>query len=51
MDEIKFLFCLSLHMVTGFIQSPIQLCGLDWITPNISEIRIKLSVADKNILR
>lgn len=37
---IKAIFRLSLHMVTGFVQSLIKLCGLDW----------QLFVEDKSIL-
>ena len=47
---IKSLFRLSLRMVTGFVQSLIKLCGLDWTAPNISDIRIALFVEDKSIL-
>ena len=35
---IKSLFRLSLRMVTGFVQSLIQLCGLDWTAPDYSTI-------------
>ena len=35
---IKSLFRLSLRMVTGFVQSLIKLCGLDWIAPDYSTI-------------
>ncbi|AMW80407.1 transposase [Acinetobacter sp. TGL-Y2] len=35
---IKSLFRLSLRMVTGFVQSLIRLCGLDWIAPDYSTI-------------
>ena len=35
---IKSLFCLSLRMVTGFVQSLIKLCGLDWTAPDYSTI-------------
>lgn len=35
---IKSLFRLSLRMVTGFVQSLIKLCGLDWTAPNYSTI-------------
>lgn len=35
---IKSLFRLSLRMVTGFVQSLIHLCGLDWIAPDYSTI-------------
>ena len=31
---IKSLFRLSLRMVTGFVQSLIKLCGLDWTAPD-----------------
>ena len=47
---IKSLFRLSLRMVTGFVQSLIKLCGLDWTTPNISDIRTQRFVEEKNIL-
>ena len=47
---IKSIFRLSLHMVTGFVQSLIKLSGLDWTTPNISDIRIPRCVEDKSIL-
>ena len=47
---IKSLFRLSLRMVTGFVQSLIKLCGLDWTAPNISDIRIPPFVEDKGIL-
>ena len=47
---IKSLFRLSLRMVTGFLQSLIKLCGLDWTAPNISDIRTQHFVEDKNIL-
>ena len=47
---IKSLFRLSLRMVTGFIQSLIKLCGLNWTAPNISDIRTLRFVEDKNIL-
>lgn len=30
---IKSLFRLTLRMVTGFVQSLIKLCGLDWTNP------------------
>ncbi|HEE6028495.1 TPA: transposase, partial [Acinetobacter baumannii] len=30
---IKSIFRLSLRMVTGFVQSLIKLCGLDWTAP------------------
>lgn len=33
---IKSLFRLSLRMVTGFVQSLIKLCGLDWTAPDYS---------------
>jgi len=33
---IKSLFRLSLHMVTGFMQSLIKLCSLDWNAPDYS---------------
>ena len=35
---IKSLFRLSLRMVTGFVQSLIKLCGLDWAAPDYSTI-------------
>ena len=35
---IKSLFRLSLRMVTGFVQSLIKLCGLDWIAPDYSTL-------------
>ena len=35
---IKFLFRLSLRMVTGFVKSLIKLCGLDWTAPDYSTI-------------
>jgi len=35
---IKFLFRLSLRMVTGFVESLIKLCGLDWTAPDYSTI-------------
>jgi hypothetical protein len=35
---IKSLFRLSLHMITGFVQSLIKLCGLDWTAPDYSTI-------------
>ena len=35
---IKSLFRLSLRMVTGFVQSLIKLCGLDWVAPDYSTI-------------
>jgi hypothetical protein len=35
---LKSLFRLSLGMVTGFVQSLIKLCGLDWTTPDYSII-------------
>jgi hypothetical protein len=44
---IKSLFRLSLRMVTGFVQSLIKLCGLNW---NISDIRTPRFVEDKSIL-
>ena len=47
---IKSLFRLSLRMVTGFVQSLIKLCGLDWTAPNISDIRTSRFVEDKSIL-
>ncbi len=46
---IKSLFKFSLRMVTGFIQSLIKLCGLDWTAPNISDIRIPHCAEDKGI--
>ena len=33
---IKSLFRLSLRMVTGFVQSLIKLCGLNWTAPDYS---------------
>jgi hypothetical protein len=35
---IKSLFRLSLRMVTGFVQSLIQLFGLDWAAPDYSTL-------------
>ncbi|EXF63018.1 transposase DDE domain protein, partial [Acinetobacter baumannii 1552818] len=35
---IKSLFRLSLRMVTGFVQSLIHLCGLNWIAPDYTTI-------------
>ena len=35
---IKSLFKLSLRMVTGFVQSLIKLCGLDWTAPDYSTL-------------
>ena len=35
---IKSLFRLSLRMITGFVQSLIKLCGLDWTAPDYSTI-------------
>lgn len=35
---IKAIFCLSLHMVTGFVQSLIKLCGLDWIASDYTTL-------------
>lgn len=35
---VKSLFQLSLRMVTGFVQSLIKLCGLDWTVPDYSII-------------
>ncbi len=35
---IKSLFRLSLRMVTGFVQSLIQLSGLSWTAPNYSTL-------------
>ncbi len=35
---IKYLFRLSLRMVTGFVQSLIKLCGLDWTAPDYSTL-------------
>ena len=32
---IKSLLRVSLRMVTGFVQSLIKLCGLDWTTPEM----------------
>jgi hypothetical protein len=37
-------------MVTGFVQSLIKLCGLDWTTPNIRDIRTPPFVEDNGIL-
>ncbi|MGK7044017.1 transposase [Acinetobacter baumannii] len=34
----KSLFRLSLRMVTGFVQSLIHLCGLNWIAPDYTTI-------------
>ena len=48
-EMIKSLFRLSLRMVTGFVQSLIKLCGLDWTAPNISDIRTPRFVEDKGI--
>ena len=42
---IKSLFRLSLRMVTGFVQSLIHLCRLDWTPPDIPP-----SAEDKSIL-
>ena len=36
---IKSLFRLSVCMVTGFVQSLIKLCGLDWTALDYSTIR------------
>jgi len=36
---IKSLFRLSLRMVTGFVQSLIHLCGLNWIVPDYTTCR------------
>ena len=47
---IKSLFRLSLRMVTGFVQSLIKLCGLNWTAPNIRDIRIPPFVEDKSIV-
>lgn len=33
---IKSIFCHSLHIVTGFVQSLIKLCRLDWIALDYS---------------
>jgi hypothetical protein len=41
---IKSLFRLSLRMVTGFVQSLIKLCGLNWTAPDYSTLE------DKSIL-
>lgn len=46
---IKSLFLLSLYL-TGLVESFIQLCGLDWTAPNISDIRIQAFAEDKSIL-
>ncbi len=35
---IKALFRLSLCMVTGFVQSLVKLCGLDWTAPDYSTL-------------
>lgn len=35
---IKSLFRLALRMVTGFVQSLIQLCSLDWTAPDYSTL-------------
>lgn len=35
---MKSLFRLSLHMVTGFFQSLIKLCGQDWTAPDYSTL-------------
>ncbi len=35
---IKSLFILSLHMVTGFVQSLIKICVLNWTAPNYSTL-------------
>lgn len=35
---MKSLFRLSLRMVTGFVQSLIQLCGLSWTAPDYSTL-------------
>ena len=35
---IKSLFRLSLRMVTGFVQSLINLCGLNWAAPDYSTL-------------
>lgn len=35
---IKSLFRLTLHMVTGFVQSLIKLCGLDWTAPDFTTL-------------
>ena len=35
---IKSLFRLTLRMVTGFVQSLIKLCGLDWTAPDYSTL-------------
>ena len=49
---IKSLFRLSLRMVTGFLQSLIKLCGLNWIAPDYTTLcrRQKhiISVIDKH---
>ena len=47
---IKFIFRLSLRMVTSFVQSLIQLSGLSWAAPNISDIRIPRFAEDRSIL-
>ena len=35
---IKSLFRLSLRMVTGFVQSLIKLCGLNWTAPDYTTL-------------
>ncbi|EPR81029.1 Mobile element protein [Acinetobacter junii CIP 107470 = MTCC 11364] len=35
---IKSLFRLSLRMVTGFVQSLIKLCNLNWTAPDYSTL-------------
>ena len=35
---IKSIFRLSLRMVTGFVQSLIKLCGLDWTAPDYTTL-------------
>ena len=35
---IKSLFRLTLRMVTGFVQSLIKLCGLDWTAPDFTTL-------------
>ena len=47
---IKSIFRLSLRMVTGLVQSLIQLSGLSWTAPNISDIRIPHFADDKSRL-
>ena len=49
---IKSLFRLSLRIVTGFVQSLIRLCGLDWIAPDYSTLcrrqkHIDIAISDQ----